>query len=90
MKEQFIDKKFQPESLRLLETISTIVQRYQAKGLDLTVRQLFYQCVVINLVPNNQQSYNRTQALIGDARLAGLRFTLRFPCSPSGLNHVIS
>jgi len=72
MKEQFQTKKFSAENLRLLQVINQIITEYAAEGYDLTVRQTYYQLVARNEIPNTQESYDKIQALIGNARLAGL------------------
>src|SRR5262249_10346260 len=43
-----------------------------AQGYNLTLRQLFYQFVSRDLIPNNVRSYKRLGSIINDARLAGL------------------
>jgi hypothetical protein len=72
MKEFFIARKFTTKSLELIARCEAIIVAYQADGFDLTLRQLYYQCVVANLFPNSQKSYNNLGSLISDARLAGL------------------
>ena len=49
-----------------------ICEEYEAAGMVLTLRQLYYQHVARDLIPNNQNSYNRLQDLCNDARMAGL------------------
>ena len=41
-------------------------------GLKLTLRQLYYQVVTRNAIPNKENDYKRFGSLISDARLAGL------------------
>jgi len=71
MRELFIDKEFKPESMRLVGLISGILDEYLREGYRLTVRQVYYQLVQSNAVPNDRNSYNRVKELISDARLAG-------------------
>jgi hypothetical protein len=49
-----------------------IVSDYTSQGYDLTLRQLYYQFVARDLVPNTMQSYKRLGDVVSDARLAGL------------------
>ncbi len=42
------------------------------QGYELTLRQLYYQFVARDLIPNTMQSYKRLASIISDARLAGL------------------
>lgn len=72
MKELFVEKKFSPRSVALIETINEILDDYDAEGYDLSVRQLYYQLVSRNIVPNTEQSYKSIVGLVSDARLAGL------------------
>ena len=46
MREAFITKAFRPASLALISKCDEIVIGYQAQGLRLTLRQLYYQLVV--------------------------------------------
>lgn len=48
-----------------------IIEEYAAKGFDLTLRQLYYQFVARDLIPNQQKEYDRLGAIINRARLAG-------------------
>ncbi len=68
----YITKKFNIESLRLIKVANTIIEKYQANGFDLTLRQLFYQLVAGVVIENTKQSYKRLGELINHARLAGL------------------
>lgn len=72
MKQQYIERNFKPESVKLIHTINAICVSYQRQGFTLTVRQLYYQLVARNIIPNNERSYKNTTALVNDARLAGL------------------
>jgi hypothetical protein len=67
----YVDKKFNPEHLGLIRTANAIVADYQAQGFDLTLRQVYYQMVARDIIPNTQQSYKRLGDIINDARLAG-------------------
>lgn len=51
---------------------NAIVAEYQAQGFTLTLRQLFYQFVARDLIPNTQREYKRLGAIVSDARLMGL------------------
>ncbi len=72
MKELFIKKHFQSERLALINTANQIVADYQAQGLKLTLRQLYYQFVARNAIPNQERTYKSLGNLLSDARLAGL------------------
>jgi len=68
---EYITKKFRPETLRIIEQANGIIAEYAAQGFDLTLRQLYYQFVSRDLLPNTTASYNRLGNIINDARLAG-------------------
>jgi hypothetical protein len=72
MKESFITKRFEPQSRTMIETINEILDDYQRDGYDLSLRQLYYQLVSRNLVPNTERSYKNVGSLVSDGRLAGL------------------
>lgn len=71
MREAFIEKRFNRSSVELIEKCNDIVKSYQAQGLRLTLRQLYYQLVSRNVIPNVEKSYKRLSGVISDARLAG-------------------
>lgn len=71
MKECFIPKRFNAHSRKLLDQIEAILVDYAKDGYDLSVRQLFYQLVSKNVIPNQQRQYKSLVALVNDARLAG-------------------
>ncbi|WP_228270480.1 hypothetical protein [Acinetobacter guillouiae] len=52
--------------------MNTLIESYQDQGYTLTVRQLYYQLVARDVIPNDLNSYKRTAAIINDAKLAGL------------------
>lgn len=68
----YVSKKFQPESLVVIERANNIIQEYAEQGYDLTIRQLFYQFVSRDWLANTQRNYKRLGNIISDARRAGL------------------
>lgn len=64
-------QRFNTESLRLINTANRIITEYDAQGFKLTLRQLYYQFVSRDIIPNTEQSYKRLGSIINDARLAG-------------------
>jgi len=69
--QRFIIKKFRSETQRLINTANGIIEEYSAQSLTLTLRQLYYQFVARDMIPNTQKSYNRLGSIINDGRLAG-------------------
>jgi len=73
MKERYIEcPAFRPHKLRLIQLCDQIVNEYINQGFVLTVRQIYYQLVARGHIENTFRSYQNTQALLNDARLAGL------------------
>jgi hypothetical protein len=72
VKKAFREINFRDKSREMIETLNEIVEDYQGQGLKLTLRQLYYQCVSRDLIPNSEKSYKSMGGLISDARLAGL------------------
>lgn len=63
---------FGPERLRVIELANEICASYRAQGYDLTLRQLYYQFVARDLIPNSDRSYKNLGNTVNAARLAGL------------------
>lgn len=70
--EKFIDKNFRGDSLSLIQTAGSIIEDYAGQGYVLTLRQLYYQFVSRDIIPNSEKSYKRLGGLVTDARMAGL------------------
>lgn len=71
MKEFFEEHRFKPETINIINQANKIIKEYSEDGFDLTLRQLYYQFVARDLLPNNQKSYNRLGDIISNARLNG-------------------
>jgi len=56
----------------LLEKIITIVTDYQDMGIKLTGRQLYYQLVAMDFIPNALEIYKRISKFATDGRYAGM------------------
>lgn len=72
MKEWFADFNFRTSSMEMIRQANGIIAEYQKEGLTLTLRQLYYQFVSRDLLPNNQKSYDNLGRTISNARIAGL------------------
>jgi len=72
MKEFFRDKKFSASSMEVINQANPIIEEYVAQGFILTLRQIYYQFVARDLLPNVPQSYKRLGSIVSDGRLAGL------------------
>lgn len=69
---KYKDFNFRDSSLSLINYANEIVEDYISQGYKLTLRQLYYQFVSRDIIPNNQKQYNNLGVLINNARLAGL------------------
>lgn len=69
---QYVVKRFKSRSVAQIRAANEIIAEYKAAGFELTLRQLYYQFVARDLIPNTEKSYKNLGDLISDARLAGL------------------
>lgn len=63
---------FKADSLRMIGRMNAVIEKWQAEGYTLTVRQLYYQLVARALIENTERSYKNICTLVNNARLAGL------------------
>lgn len=68
--QQFRVTNFKPETLAKIEQAASIIAEYD--GQKLTARQVYYQFVARDLIPNNEKSYKAMTNLLTDARYAGM------------------
>jgi hypothetical protein len=68
----YAPRDFSPAHQRVIAQANRIIAEYQAQGYDLTLRQLYYQFVSRDLIPNRQTEYKRLGSIVNDARMAGL------------------
>ena len=67
----FEPKNFHKKNRNLLIIINKIISDYEEKGYFLTLRQVYYQLVSMDLIENSDKSYRSIQYLVKDGRLAG-------------------
>lgn len=65
-------KAFKPATVALMEHADRIATDYRRRGFNLSLRQLYYQFVSLDLIPNSEASYNRLGRVVNDARMAGV------------------
>jgi hypothetical protein len=68
---KYQEQKFRHGSLVLIQKCEDILQKYHAAGYDMTLRQLYYQLVAADEIPNKKESYDNLGALVTNARLGG-------------------
>jgi hypothetical protein len=54
-----------------LEVINSIIEEYNAQNYRLTLRQLYYQLVSRDVIPNKAEEYAKLSVLLGKGRMAG-------------------
>lgn len=69
---KYSDKNLSSATLELVRGAGAIMAEYRAQGLVLTLRQLYYQFVARDLIPNTDRSYNRLGNAVSEGRMAGL------------------
>lgn len=75
MREAFERKSFREATLAVIAQADEIVSAYQRRGFQLTLRQLYYQFVARDFIPNKQSEYKRLGSIVSDARISGVRST---------------
>lgn len=72
MTELFKEWNPSAKSKRILEWISSVLEDYEQQGYKLTLRQLYYQLVSRDIIPNTVESYNSIGNIVSRGRLAGM------------------
>lgn len=70
-KVQYKAFNFRTATFALIAQCNSIIHEYQQDNLKLTLRQLYYQLVIRNVIANSSQEYNKLGNTVNDARLAG-------------------
>jgi len=71
-KKQYAVKRLSEKRLKIIAIANQIIDEYRGLGLNLTLRQLYYQFVARDLIPNDNASYKRLGKTISDGRRLGL------------------
>ena len=75
-----------------LKIINEIIEEYQRDGYILTLRQLYYQLVSRDVIPNKQSEYSKLSTILKEGRMAGIvdwgaiEDRLRRPSSPASFD----
>jgi hypothetical protein len=69
---QYQNINFSATKRQLISVCNQIIDDYTEQGFQLTLRQLYYQLVRRNVIPNQPREYANLGNLVSDARLAGL------------------
>jgi len=62
----------QPKAQAIIDYANDVCERYARQGLDLTLRQVYYQFISADLLPNTEKSYNSLGNTLSKARMAGM------------------
>ena len=72
MKVSYISKNLGRETLHRIAQATEIIDEYQAQGFTLTVRQIYYQFITRNWIPNEKRSYKLIANALEKGRMNGL------------------
>ena len=72
MRETFRDIKLSKPNQVKLEMINGIIKEYAEDGYVMTLRQLYYQLVSRDVIPNKQNEYAKISKLLKEGRMAGV------------------
>lgn len=72
MKTKFREIHLSKKNLVKLDLINSIIEEYAADGYKLTLRQLYYQLVSRDVVPNKQSEYAKLSKLLKEGRMSGV------------------
>lgn len=72
MKEWFKDWNPSKQSEHLINCINKVLEDYRRQGYILTLRQLYYQLVSRDIIPNSLKEYHKIGNVVSSGRLAGL------------------
>lgn len=72
MKIKFREIRLSNDNKARLSDINRIILEYQRQGFRLTLRQLYYQLVSRDVIPNKQAEYAKLSRLLVEGRMAGI------------------
>jgi len=94
MREAFKNQRISEDRQLLIGRANEILESYDAEGYRLTLRQLYYQLVARNIIPNRVQEYSKLSNVMVAARMCGhtdwdfLEDRLRIPYLEYAVNGV--
>lgn len=86
---KFREVRLSKANKKRLDEINDIIVEYQDQGYKLTLRQLYYQLVSRDVIPNKLSEYSKLSTLLKEGRMGGvvdwdaIEDRLRQPSSPS-------
>ena len=95
MNVQFTEpKNYHKKTLELFEPIISILDTYREQGMQVTLRQLYYQLVTKNIVKNQKNMYQKVGKLVKEGRMCGwidwdvIEDRIRKPIMPSQWDNI--
>lgn len=70
-KQSFIKWNPSKDTLKTIELVNGIIDNYLSMGYNLTLRQLYYQLVSEDLIPNKQSEYKKLGTIVAKGRMSG-------------------
>lgn len=64
--------RLRADKLATIEKINSLIEKYAAQGLSMTIRQIHYQFVINDWAPNTAKTYQDVKSAVGDGRMVGL------------------
>lgn len=89
---KFRDVKLSRANKHRLDQVNGIIREYQKQGYVLTLRQLYYQLVSRDIIPNKQSEYSKLSNLLKEGRMGGIvdwsaiEDRLRVPYTPASFS----
>ncbi|PKL35852.1 MAG: hypothetical protein CVV44_20255 [Spirochaetae bacterium HGW-Spirochaetae-1] len=89
---KFREIRLSKANFNRLDIINQIIEEYQSDGYTLTLRQLYYQLVSRDIIPNKQSEYAKLSTVLKEGRMAGIvdwsaiEDRLRKPSSPASFD----
>lgn len=89
---KFRDIRLSKLNKERLDVINDIIEEYRVAGYKLTLRQLYYQLVSRDIIPNKQAEYSKLSTVLKEGRMAGIvdwnaiEDRLRVPYKPSSFD----
>ena len=72
MKQKFRESKLGKQRLALLNKVNSILEEYANDGYTLSLRQLYYQLVARDVIPNTVNDYRRIGDVLTEGRMSGI------------------
>lgn len=72
MKIQYKAMNLKPKTLEIIEHVDAMMSDYEAQGIVMNLRMVYYQLVSQNLIENKISEYDRLGTIIANGRMCGL------------------